>query len=292
MISSPTLRRRRLSRRLRELRDRKGWTAKQVANEAKKRSGRPRGWSDSKVIRLERGEWKRLRVDDVRVLLDIYDVTDPEEIAACEHLAKEANQKGWWATFDDVLGSGQFVGLEAEASRIRTYQPAAIPGLLQTEDYVRAVIRSDAVDGETEVERRVAARMLRQQLLTRSTPPAYHAVIDEGALLRVTSQLRGQLQHLLDMGMRDNLDIQVLPIDRGPHAAMTGQFVVMDFPPPDPPIVYLETLSEEIYLEKDADIQRYQQIYDFVRTEALPVDESRKLIQNLLISRNQDATNA
>ncbi|ASU81587.1 XRE family transcriptional regulator [Nocardiopsis gilva YIM 90087] len=292
MISSPTLRRRRLSRRLRELRDRKGWTARQVADEAKKRSGRPRGWSDSKVIRLERGEWKRLRVDDVRVLLDIYDVTDLDEIAACEHLAKEANQKGWWATFDDVLGSGQFVGLETEASQIRTYQPAAIPGLLQTEDYVRAVIRSDGVDDETEVERRVAARMLRQQLLTRSTPPAYHAVIDEAALLRVTSQLRGQLQHLLDVGMRDNLDIQVLPIDRGPHAAMTGQFVIMDFPSPDPPIVYLETLSEEIYLEKVADIQRYQQIYDFVRTEALPLDESREIIQNLLISRNQDATNA
>ncbi len=73
---------------------------------------------------------------------------------------------------------------------------------------------------------------------------------------------------------------------------MTGQFVIMDFPSPDPPIVYLETLSEEIYLEKVADIQRYQQIYDFVRTEALPLDESREIIQNLLISRNQDATNA
>ncbi|TDQ46322.1 helix-turn-helix domain-containing protein [Actinorugispora endophytica] len=285
MASSPTLRRRRLSRLLREAREQRGYTAKWVANEAKLRSGRPRGWSESKLTRLEVGDWKRLRTDDVNMLLDIYDIDAPEERAAYAALAKEANQKGWWASFGDALGSGQFVGLEAEASVIRTFESMTVPGLLQTEDYARAVIRGNGLVGdEADIDRRVQARMFRKQVFMRSDAPSYWAVIDEAALLRMTPELSGQLEHLLEVGSRPNVGIQVLPLSKGPHAAMTGQFVIMDFPLPDHPVVYLEVMSEEIYLEKPEEIRRYQHIYDYVQAEALSPDESRELIRNRLTS--------
>ncbi|MDA2805684.1 helix-turn-helix domain-containing protein [Nocardiopsis suaedae] len=277
---SPTLRRRRLSRLLRELREEKGLTAGTVAAEAKKRSGRARGWSASKLTRLEGAEWKRVRADDVLVLLDIYEVTDEEQRAAYATLAREANQQGWWASFGDVLGSGQFVGLESEASRIRTFESVTIPGLLQTPEYARALISaSGQVTDEHELGQRVDARMFRKSVFSRARPLTYWAVIDELALMRITPDLVGQLDYLLEMGTRPNVGIQILPAGRGPHAAMTGQFVLLDFPAPDQPVVYLECLSEEIYLEKDEEISRYQHLYDYVQAEALSVSDSRDLIE-------------
>ncbi len=221
----------------------------------------------------------------MNILLDIYKVTSQDERAAYITLAKEANQKGWWASYGNILGSGQFIGLEAEASGIRTFESMTIPGLLQTESYARAMIRgSGLVVDETDLDRRVEARMIRKQVLHRSDPPDYWAVIDEAALSRITPDLSDQLQYLLDVSTRTNIGIQVLPIDRGPHAAMTGQFVIMEFPPPDPPVVYLEVMSEELYLEKPEEIRHYQRVYDYVQAEALPTDESRDRIRQRLTS--------
>ncbi|MGI5121416.1 helix-turn-helix domain-containing protein [Marinactinospora thermotolerans] len=287
-MPSPTLRRRRLSRLLYALREERGLTAKAVAAQAKERSGRVRGWSESKLNRLESGEWKRAKVDDIATLLDIYGITDPAEREAYFVLAREAGQQGWWASYGDALGSGQFVGLETEARSIRTCEMMAIPGLLQTEDYARAIIQAstaavgDPLD-ERDLDRRVEARMLRKSiLLGRNDPPTYWAVIGEAALLHITPCLKGQLKYLLEMGERANIGIQVLPVSRGPHAAMTGQFVILDFLAPDPPVVYLEALSEEIYLETPDEIRRYQQIYSHVQAEALPVGDSRAFIRSRL----------
>nr|WP_152521063.1 DUF5753 domain-containing protein [Nocardiopsis ganjiahuensis] len=112
----------------------------------------------------------------------------------------------------------------------------------------------------------------------------FWTVLDELALLRITPELSGQLEYLLEMGNRPNIGIQVLPISRGPHAAMNGNFVIMDFPPPDLPVVYLEAMSEEIYLEKPQEITRYQHVYDYMQAEALSVAESRQLITDRLAS--------
>mgnify|MGYP001178147357 CR=1 FL=1 len=284
-MASPTLRRRRLSRLLRELREASGWTASRVAKEAKERSGKPRGWSASKLTRLEGAEWKRVQADDVLVLLDIYGITDPAERASYVTLAREANQQGWWATFGDALGSGQFVGLESDASSIRTYESMTIPGLLQTPEYARAIISGNGlVLDEDELTTRVDARMFRKNVFTKSNPVTFWAVLDELALLRITPDLAGQLEYLLDMSTRPNIGIQVLPISRGPHAAMNGNFVIMEFPPPDLPVVYLEAMSEEIYLERTEEITRYQHVYDYVQAEALSVTDSRQLIRDRLAS--------
>lgn len=284
-MASPTLRRRRLSRLLRELRESSGWTASRVAKEAKELSGKPRGWSASKLTRLEGAEWKRVQADDVLVLLDIYGITDPTERASYVTLAREANQQGWWATFGDALGSGQFVGLESDATRIRSYESMTIPGLLQTPEYARAIISGNGlVLDEDELTQRVDARMFRKNVFTKSRPLTFWAVLDELALLRVTPDLAGQLDYLLEMGSRPNVGIQVLPISRGPHAAMNGNFVIMEFPPPDLPVVYIEAMSEEIYLERSEEITRYQHVYDYVQAEALSVTDSRQLIRDRLAS--------
>lgn len=148
---------------------------------------------------METGDWKRLSLDDVHLLLDIYGVTDSEERAGYESLVKEADQKGWWVTYEDVLGTGQLIGLEAEASTIRSYQSMAIPGLLQTESYARAMATAGSMGPAPEDDRRVEARMLRKAVFSRSTPPEFWAVIDEAALLHITPELRDQLEYLVEV---------------------------------------------------------------------------------------------
>lgn len=281
-VASPTLRRRRLSRLLFEQRERRGLTAKAVAAEAKQRTGKVRGWSESKVNRLETGEWKRLNVDDVYLLLDIYEVGDPTERSAYAALVREASQKGWWATYNDVLGSGQLVGLEAEATGIRSYQSMTIPGLLQTEEYARAMAVASSMGEVADIDRRVEARMLRKNVFSRSDPPAFWAVIDEAALLHIPHALKGQLEYLVEVSYRPTLGIQVLPVGGGLHAAMTGHFVLLEFPAADPPIVYLEAVSEELYLEAPDQVRRYTRVFDFVQASALSVEDSRELIRSHL----------
>ncbi len=281
---SPTLRRRRLSRLLYEQRESYGATAKAVAAEAKKRSGKARGWSESKVNRLETGDWKRLSMDDVLLLLDIYDVSDPAERAGYVELVKEASRKGWWATYENVLGSGQLIGLESEASSIRSYQSMTIPGLLQTESYARAMAIASSMGDTEDIDQRVEVRMLRKAIFSRANPPAFWAVIDEAALLHITPELRDQLEYLVEVSHRQNIGIQVLPVAGGPHAAMTAHFVIMEFQVPDSPVVYLEVATEELYLESSEQVRQYRRRFDFVQASALSVDESRALIRNRLSS--------
>ncbi|SIO90002.1 helix-turn-helix transcriptional regulator [Nocardiopsis sp. JB363] len=281
---SPTLRRRRLSRLLFQQREKSGLTAKAVAAEAKKRSGKTRGWSESKVNRLETGDWKRLSVDDVFLLLDIYGVADPVERDGYAELVKEASRKGWWATYENVLGTGQLIGLEAEASSIRSYQSMTIPGLLQTESYARAMAVASSMGDTDDVDQRVEARMLRKAVFSRADPPAFWAVIDEAALLHITPELSDQLEYLLEVSQRPNVGIQILPVTGGLHAAMTAHFVIMEFPMPEPPVVYLEVATEELYLESEPQVRQYTRRFGFVQASALSVEESHALIRNRLSS--------
>ncbi|WP_304452939.1 helix-turn-helix transcriptional regulator [Nocardiopsis sp. YSL2] len=281
-MSSPTLRRKRLARQLRQLREERRLNAEDVAAEAKRRSGKPRGWSLSKLIRMEKANWKRLNLDDLAVLLDIYEITDTQERLDLITLAREGNQRGWWASFGDALGTGQFVGLESEASRIRTYQCMTIPGLLQTPEYARAMISTRGMVDETELNLRVQARMFRKSIFNTAPIPTLWAIIDEAALARIPPDLHGQLEYLIEASLQPNIGIQVLPLSYGLHAAMTGQMVLLEFPAPDPPVVYIEVLSEELYLEKPQQVTHYQHLYDHVQAAALPVDQSRDYIRGLL----------
>ncbi|CAM3746422.1 helix-turn-helix transcriptional regulator [Nocardiopsis rhodophaea] len=278
MASSPPLRRRRLSRRLRELREAKGYTSDRVTTDAKARGGK---WSRGKLTRIENNEWSRPNPRDVEVLLDIYEVKDPAEREAYLTLTKQARQRGWWVSYSDVVGKGTYVGLEIEASRIRTYEALVIPGLLQTTAYTRAVIESHGVTDETDIERRIEAREMRKQILARSDAPRIWAIIDEAALHRIPADIREeQVRYLIDV-QRPSLRVQVLPNSVGLHAATAGSFVILDFPE-DPPVVYQENVMSELFYEDPVEIDHCEMVYDHVHASALSVEESRELLENLI----------
>ena len=276
---SPTARARRLRYELRRLREEAGLTHSEVAHRLE--------WSSSKLSRIETGQ-SRVNTGDVADLLSVYGVSDEISREALIQLAREARRRGWWTRYTDVLGSGTYVGLEAEASSIRTFESQFVPGLLQTEDYARAVISGGQVRPDPEaVERRVAARMARKELFTRPEPPELWAVLDESVILRPVggpAVMRDQLRHLIEASTRPNatVTLQILPLSAGAHPGMSGPFVILGFQnPKDPPMVHLETATDGLYLEEPPDIERYTLRFSHLVARALGPNESRDMIAGL-----------
>jgi transcriptional regulator with XRE-family HTH domain len=276
---SPTARARRLRHELRRLREEAGLTHSEVAHRLE--------WSPSKLSRIENGQ-SRVNTGDVADLLGVYSVSDEPAREALIQLAREARRRGWWTRYTDVLGSGTYIGLEAEASAIHTYEPQFVPGLFQTEDYARAVISGGQVRPDPEaVERRVAARMARQELLTRPEPPEIWAVLDESVIHRPVggpAVMHDQLRHLIEVSTRPNgmVTIQILPLSTGAHPGMSGSFVILSFQnPKDPPTIYLETATDGLYLEEPPDIERYTLRFNHLVARALGPNESRAMITGL-----------
>lgn len=271
---SPTVRRKRLAAELRDLRHAAGMTIEDVADRL--------GWQTSKVSRIENAR-SSVHHGDVRDLLDVYGVTDEEIREALVRIAREARRRGWWTRYRDVF-MGSYVGLEAEAAKIDTFEPQFIPGLLQTEAYARALVSASLV-GSEEAERRVAARMERRKLLDRSDAPAMWVILDEPVIRRPVggyAVMREQLIHLLDVTSRDDLDVilQVLPFEIGAHPGMPGPFVMLTFPDPDDPaVVYLETATDGLYLEKREEIDRYKLAWEHLCAAAHSVSDSRDLVR-------------
>ena len=265
--SSPSIRHRRLAADLERLRDAAGLSREQVADRL--------DWHPTKLYRIENAR-SGITTADMRHLLDLYGVTDEGQRDALVRLARHARQKGWWTKYQDVF-RGSYVELEAEACRLQTFEPIFVPGLLQTEGYVRAVIRASLVVGD--IERRVAARMERQRLLDRDDPPQLWAVIDETALTRPvggTATMREQLGRLIEAQDRENVTLQVIRTSVGAHPGMDGSFVIMDFPSPEffAPVVHLETATDGLYLEEPEEVARYTLMFDHLRAIALGPDES------------------
>ncbi|MCP3798093.1 helix-turn-helix domain-containing protein [Allokutzneria sp. A3M-2-11 16] len=269
---SPTVRRRRLASELRRLREAAGLTCEDVAGHLE--------CSAAKVSRIETGR-TGVNPRDVRDMLQLYGVEGDRQDALVE-LSRMARQKGWWHNYSDVL-TGAFAGMEAEAASIRCYQAQLVPGLLQTEDYARSVFRAVRPKADTDdVERRVAARRARQSILERDQPPKLWMVIDEAVLHRKVGGdevMREQLDYLVEMTAQPNIELQVLPFGVGAHAAADGPFVILGFPDPiDPTVVYLDTLTSGLYLEKPEEIRWYGTVFDHVRAAALGTEESVALI--------------
>lgn len=267
---SPTVRRRRLGIELRRLRETAGLMIEDVATHLE--------CSSSKVSRIETGKAVP-RVRDVRDMLELYDVTDTQSDLLLT-IVREAQQKGWWTDYEDVLPAAfeTYVGLEADAASLRTFQHH-VHGLLQTEEYARAMLRGAHLSDSDSVERLVALRMRRQEMLSKTTNPIeLWAVIDEAALHRRmggTEVMRGQLRHLVEMAEQPNVTLQVLPFAKGAHAGVIGAFTLIEFPDPtDNDVVYVDSPAGNIYLEKDKDLRRYTLVFDHLRAAALPPDES------------------
>lgn len=243
--------------------------------------------SESKISRMELGRVS-FKARDVEDLLTLYGVTDEDERAALLDLAREANVAGWWHNYSDVLPSWfqTYVGLEGAASLIRSYEVQFVPGLLQTEDYVHAVVVRGQPDApRSEVERRVALRMERQKLLVAERAPDFHLVLDEAALHRPYGGgkvMRGQLHHLIEVSHQPNVTLQIMPFAFGGHAGEGGAFMMLRFPEPDvPDVVYLEQLTGALYLDKREDVARYERVMEQLCEESLTPDESRDLLAKL-----------
>jgi hypothetical protein len=203
-------------------------------------------------------------------------------------MSRQSKQRGWWQAYADVLPSeyANLIGLEAEAAEIRSYQPELVPGLLQTEDYARAIIRLGRPgDAAAEIDRRVGLRMTRQQILDRDDPPIIRAVLNEGAVRRIVGGhdvMSAQLRALAAPRTRSNVLIQILPFGAGEHPAMSGPFTILDFPEPgDRGVVTLENMTGTLSLERDDDLRQYLRAFDFLQAAALGPRESRDMLRAL-----------
>ncbi|MBV9729837.1 MAG: helix-turn-helix domain-containing protein [Pseudonocardiales bacterium] len=242
---------RRVAGELRRLRARSGHSCKTV--------GAALGISASKISRIETGRIG-LQADEVAALLGFYQAPKPLRDELLE-LVRRAAEPGWWQVQGSRLPElwQELIDIERSATAIVNYEPLLIPGLLQTADYVGALIHAaNPALSEDEVETRVAARTARQALLGRPHPPRLHALLEEGVLRRVVGDrglMRRQVRHLEDAATRPNVTVQVVPTAAGAHPGLEGPFVILEFDG-DPTLVYLENRGGSAILEEDADIDR------------------------------------
>jgi transcriptional regulator with XRE-family HTH domain len=244
--------------------------------------------SHAKISRMELGQvsFKRRDVED---LLKLYGVHDAEQREALLGLISSANAQGWWHKYGDVLPHwfGVYVGLEEAASVIRTFEVQFVPGLLQSEDYARSVIRlSRTATSEEDIDSRVQMRMHRRRRFVEPDSPRLWAVIDEAVLHRPYGDaevMRGQIEHLLDMARRPNITIQIATFAMGGHPAAGGPFSILRFPTPElPDVVYLEQLNSALYFDKYDDTHRYAQTMDHLATQAPPPSATEDILQDFL----------
>ncbi|GII77057.1 transcriptional regulator [Sphaerisporangium rufum] len=275
------MRRRRLAGELRRLRDRKELTLEEAAEQL--------GWSAAKLSRIETARVGLIAPDLTR-MLDLYELADDRR-AALHALARNARTRGWWDAYTDSLPSdyAAYIELEADAAFIRSYDGMVVHGLLQADEYAREVIRAAlmGMSSPAEIERRVDVRMTRQRLLLRDENPLrFWTVLDEAALTRrVGSEaiMRKQYARLLEFAERDNITIQVLPFDKGAHPTTAGTFALLEFREAyEPDVVYIESMTSNLYVERDAEIYRYSLAFDHLRAMALDPEASRSLIARLV----------
>ena len=249
------------------------------------------GWeirsSESKVSRMELGR-VGFKERDVSDLLTLYGLDDGEERDRLLALARDANNPGWWHRFGDVLPSWfhSYLGLEAAAQLIRTYELQFVPGLLQTQEYVRAVVQlGRGLIPAEEVERRVSLRVSRQEVLTRPNPVRLWAVVDESVLRRPiggVKAMRVQLEALIEATHIPHVTLQVMPFNSGGHAATGGAYSILRFPEQDlPDIVYIEQLTSAVYLDRRDDLDHYAGAMDRLCGEAAPPERTPGLLARI-----------
>ncbi|MGW0626117.1 helix-turn-helix domain-containing protein [Streptomyces sp. NPDC002758] len=269
---------RRLGQELRNLRQAKNLTAAQVAKSL--------AWSESKVSRIEGGK-SPLSDKDAKLLLHEYGVQDPEEIRQFIGLTRQSRQNGWWHSYGDTLPEWfkPYLGFEADAASIWTYQTELVPGLLQTESYAQAVIRSQFPElSADEVEARASARVQRRVMLTSEAPPKVWAILNEAVLRRVVGSaaiMREQLTALAELAKEQpNVTVQVLPFDAGAHVSMGYSFSYLSFEDVPGSVAYSEGLTTATYLDKPSDLSRHEEIFQRLVAASERPEKSIDMIRN------------
>jgi transcriptional regulator with XRE-family HTH domain len=272
MAISPTVRRRRLGIELRRLRNAAGLKLEDVAVHL--------GVQVSTLSRIETGK-APCRAAYATTMFDLYGVEEEAQRQVLLEMARQGQQRGWWAVYEDVLPAGFdiYVGLETEAASLRAYDTHLVHGLLQTEQYAREICKAPHPDlREEELARLVELRMQRQRIFERDTVFDLWVVLDEAVLRRVVGGrdvMYEQVSRLCKMAEKPHVTLQVLPFAKGAHAAIDGGFQILEFPEPDDlDVVHVESSAGNIYLEKRHEIRRYSMMFDRLRADALSLDES------------------
>ncbi|MDL4770728.1 helix-turn-helix domain-containing protein [Actinomadura xylanilytica] len=223
---------------------------------------------------------------DVAMMGKLYELGE-EETEALVALARQARKRGWWQQYGDAFPAWfeVYVGLEEEASKIRSWQPELVPGLLQSPGYARALILAEPeVPVEEEIERRLAVRAKRQDLLSAVDAPQMHVVVSEGALRQKIGGpevMREQLRRLGAACDQDSMAIQVLPFDAGAHPAMQSGFHLLSFVEPDPTVAHIAYRTGGLYLEQPSEVDVYEDLFDRLCAKALDAEASRTLIERI-----------
>jgi transcriptional regulator with XRE-family HTH domain len=286
-----TVPRRQLGRYLRDLRGQARLTVRAAAAAL--------DWSEAKIWRIETGQTS-MRSLDVEQMCRIYGAP-ADATEGLMALAKETKAKGWWLSYSDVINEGfdVYIGLEEAIARLLWYEAELVPGLFQTADYARTLIRADnpGVDDE-EIERRVKLRIARQSLVTRVTaPPEFRVVLNESILRRPVGGadvMGAQLTRLVEISRLPNVALKVMPFDVGMHAGiMSGPFEVLEFPvngngrASEPTTVYVDAFTGALFLEKPVEIERYRSAFADIWTAAVDETASRNLITKAAEEFNQ-----
>jgi transcriptional regulator with XRE-family HTH domain len=274
--TSPTVKRRRIAAELRRLRAETGMSAEEA--------GRAVGLSKSAISRIEKAESSG-QVATVAALMRLYGIAEAD-IEPLLEIAKQARKRGWWQRYNDVLPEwfDTYIGLESEASHISEYEPQLVPGILQTADYARAVIKAEHPNSDPkEIDKRVELRLERQ---VRENPLTLWVVLDEAVLKRIVGSrgvMRRQLEKVREAAEQPGNDIQVLSFEAGEHGSMGSAFFILTFPDAgDTPCVYLETRAGSLYLEEVEEVRRYTTLFDHLRATALGTRQSGDKISEVI----------
>lgn len=273
--TSPIARQRELGTRLRALRNERGMTVEEVAAELL--------CSTTKISRLETAA-RRPSLRDVRDLCVLYEL-DQQMSRELMSLAREARESGWWTEYAD-LGLDPLIGLEQEATSITCYSMYYMPGLLQTEEYAKHIIKTVAPKMDPHVVRqRTAARMRRQEVLDDDNGPLYSVLLDEMVFRRGVGSpplMAAQVDKILQLVRSDRITVQVIPFKAGAYAAADSYFVLLEFDDDSNlwPIVYIEGLTDNQYLQRGPDIARYRETVEYLRDRALDPDGSIEFMEN------------
>jgi transcriptional regulator with XRE-family HTH domain len=277
-MADPAALRRRLRTELRRAREEAGKTQRDVADALY--------WSPSKVIRIESGQ-VAVSVTDLKALLDLYGVVDRAKIDGLVDMARQSRKQPW-SQYRDVVDpdTATFYGYEASASIIRQYEPLLVPGLLQTADYTRDLLRHAFEYDDRSIERRIQARVERQEILNREDPRELFFIVGEAAVRHVVGGadvMAAQLRHIAELGRRPDITFRILSFATGAHVGLQGPFDLLEFPQPeDADVVYLEGREGAMFQDDDEKTSQYLNYFFDLEVKALQEDESLELIEKIV----------
>lgn len=278
---SPAVQGRRLRTELRRARQQAAKTQDQVASAM--------DWSLSKIIRIENGS-VGISTNDLKALLEFYGIVDSDKINELVMLAKAAKDRSWWSTYRGIAPPKliKLIEYEETAFITRQFEPLLIPGILQTEQYARAVIEKfDKKASKEDVDAMVALRLKRRERLERPDSPLAFFILDESVVRRLVGNrtvMRDQIGQLIELAKRTNVTVEILPFVAGVHPGMHGPFVALEFPDAaDDDVLYLENpRSDLINRENPEEILEYREIFEELRAMSLGPDASVDFLRKML----------